>query len=144
MLLRRDIAEHRRSVPADHRRADRARDVIITRCDIRRQRAEGVKRRFMTAIQLLGHVFMNEMHRHMSRSLDHHLHIVLPSNLRQLAKRLKLTELGFVIGIRDTPGTQSVAERKRHVVSLHDLADLFEPCVKKTFLVMRETPLRHD
>ena len=41
-------------------------------------------------------------------------------------------------------GTKTIAKRKAHIVSFHDLADFFEVRVEKTFLVMREAPLRHN
>ena len=44
MLLGRDVAEHRRAVPADHRRADAAGDVVIARRDIGDERPERVER----------------------------------------------------------------------------------------------------
>jgi hypothetical protein len=34
MLLGRDVAEHRRAEPADHRGADRAGDVVVARRDV--------------------------------------------------------------------------------------------------------------
>jgi len=42
-------------------------------------------------------------------ALDHHLHIVLPGDLRQLAQSFELAELGGVIGIGDAAGTQAIA-----------------------------------
>src|SRR5262249_38353616 len=42
------------------------------------------------------------------------------------------------------PGPQPVAERERHVVFTHDVANLIEPLVKETLLVTRQAPLGHD
>ena len=36
MLFRRHVAEHRAAEPADHRRADARRDVVVTRRDVGR------------------------------------------------------------------------------------------------------------
>ena len=85
VLLRRDVAEHRRAVPADHRGADGRGDVVVARRDVGSQRAQGVERRFVAMLELFIHVFHDELHRHVTGAFDHHLHIVLPGNLRQLA-----------------------------------------------------------
>jgi len=39
---------------------------------------------------------------------------------------------------------QTIAQRERHIIRAHDVANLIEPLVEKTFLVMREAPARHD
>ena len=41
-------------------------------------------------------------------------------------------------------GAQAVAERERHVVFAHDVADLVEALVQERFLVPRQAPLGHD
>src|SRR6185312_16606924 len=46
MLFRRYVAKHGAAVPADHRRADRAGDVIVTWSNISGERAERVEGRF--------------------------------------------------------------------------------------------------
>ncbi len=80
----------------------------------------------------------------MARALDHHLHVVLPGDARQFAQRLQLGELGGIVGIGDRAGTQAVTERERHIVGLHDVADVGEVRVEEALLVMRQTPLGHD
>src|SRR5262249_61868108 len=47
-----DVAQHCGAVPADHGRPDRTRDVVVPWSDVRRQRAERVKRGFMRKLQL--------------------------------------------------------------------------------------------
>ena len=88
MLLRRDVAKHRGAVPADHRGADRAGDVIVAGSDIGRERAERVERRFVRQLQLQVHVLLDEMHRHVAGTFDHDLAVMLPGDLRQFAQRL--------------------------------------------------------
>jgi hypothetical protein len=53
VLLGGHVAEHRRAVPPDLRRADRAGDVVVPRRDVRRQRPEGVERRLLAPLELL-------------------------------------------------------------------------------------------
>ncbi|CAM2159159.1 200 kDa antigen p200 [Paraburkholderia tropica] len=144
VFLRRDVAEHRRAEPADHRRADARSDVIVARRDVGGQRPERVERRFLAPVELEIHVLLDELHRHVAGAFDHHLHVVLPRDLREFAERLQFAELRFVVGVVDRAGTQAVAEREAHVVGLHDFADLFEMLVNEGFLMVREAPLGHD
>ena len=140
MFFGRHIAKHRGAVPADHRRADSASDMIVAGSDVRCQRAEGIERRLVADFQLLGHVLVNQVHRHVAGPLDHHLDVVFPGDFGQFAQCFQFAELRFVIGIGNRSRTQAVAQGERHVVGFHDVADLFEIRVKKIFLVMRQTP----
>jgi hypothetical protein len=90
VLLGRDVAEHGGAVPADHRRADAAGDVVVARRDVGGQRAQRVERRLVAPVQLQVHVLLDELHRHMARAFDHDLHVVLPGDLRELAQGLEL------------------------------------------------------
>jgi hypothetical protein len=107
VFLGRHVAEHGRSEPADHRRTDTAGDVVVTGCNVGGQRSQGVKRGFLAVGELQIHVLLDHVHRHMARTLDHHLHIVLPGDIGEFAESLQLTELGLVVGIVDRPRTQA-------------------------------------
>ena len=74
----------------------------------------------------------------------HHLDVVRPGDLRQLALRLQLRELRVVVGVGNRPGAKTVAERERDVVGPHDLADLTEVRVGEVLLMVGQTPFRHD
>ncbi len=144
VFLGRDVAEHRRAEPADHGRTDRGRDVVVAGRDVGGQRAEGVERRFAAHGQLLVHVFLDQVHRHVAGALDHGLHVVLPGDLGQLAQGFELAELRGVVGVGDAARAQAVAQREADVVGLHDLADVFEVRVEEVFLVVGQAPLGHD
>src|SRR6185312_12096106 len=144
MLLRRHVAEHRRAIPADHRCPDGRGDVVVARCDIRREGPEGVERRLPTGRELLVHVLFDLVHRDVTRSLDHDLTVAMPGDLRELPERLELGELCGIVCIRDGAGPQTVAEREAHVIRAADLADLLEMLVEETLPEMGEAPLRHD
>ena len=137
MLLGRDIAQHRRAVPADHRGADGAGDMIVARRDVGRERSQRIERRLLAVPQLQVHVLFDELHRDMARSFDHHLAVVAPGDVRKLAEGLQFGDLRLVVRIVDRTGTQAVAERERHVVRRHDLADVFKMRIEKTLLVVR-------
>ncbi len=73
-------------------------------------------------------------------TFNHHLDIILPGFLRQLAESFQLRELRCIAGIGETAGTQTVAERKAHVVLLKNLADGFEVFVEHILLVILHHP----
>ena len=117
VLLRRDVAKHRRAEPADHGGADGAGDVVVAGRDVGHQRPQRVERRPPQQRELLLHVHLDLVQRHMAGAFDHHLAAVLPGDLGQLAQRLKLGELRLVVGVRDGAGAQAVAQAERHVVA---------------------------
>ena len=80
----------------------------------------------------------------MAGAFDHHLHVMLPSDLGQLAQRLQLAQLGRIIGIPYRAGAQAIAERERHIIGFHDLANVFEMGIEEALLVMRQAPFGHD
>ena len=110
MLLRRHVAQHRRAVPADHRGADGAGDVVVAGGDVGGQRAQGVERGLVADLQLQVHVLLDLVHRHMAGALDHHLAALVPRDLREFAERLQLRELRAVVGVGDRAGAQAVAQ----------------------------------
>ena len=117
VLLRRDIAEHGGAERADHGSTDRRRDVIVTGCDVGRQRPQCVERGLASMGQLLIHVLFDLVHRDVARPFDHDLAVMLPGNLGQLAQRLEFCELRGVVGVADPAGAQSVSQREADVTS---------------------------
>ena len=144
VLFRRDVAEHGSPEPADHGRADPGSDVVVAGRDVRRQRAERVEGGLAALAQLLVHVELDLVHRHMAGAFDHHLAALYPGNLRQFAERLQFRKLRTVVGVGDGARTQTVAQGERYIVGPHDVADLVEALVEKAFLVMGQAPLGHD
>jgi len=82
MFLRRDITKHRRAVPANHRRADSGGDVIVAGRNVGRQWAKRVERSFLTSLELLVHVLLDQVHGNMTRPFDHHLAVIIPGDFR--------------------------------------------------------------
>jgi hypothetical protein len=144
VFLGRHIAKHGRAVPADHGRADGAGDVVVARRDVGGQRAQGVEGRFAAEAQLLVHVELDHVHRHVAGAFDHHLHVVLPGDLGQFAEGFQFAHLRRVVGVVDRAGTQAVAEAEGDVVGLHDFADVLEVGVEEVLLVVRQAPLGED
>src|SRR5580658_7373594 len=123
MFLWCDVAEHRAAVPAVHRGANGAGDVVVAGSDVSGQRAKSVKGSFVAPLQLFGHVFLDHVDWDMPGAFVHYLSAVRPGALRQVSLRLQLGELRLVIGIRDGAWPQTVADGKAHIVSGHNLAD---------------------
>ena len=98
----------------------------------------------MTPLQLLLHVFLNEVHGHMSRSFVHHLHAAFPGPFRQVPLGLQLPELRLIVRIRQGTRTQSVPDREANVIRGHDIANVVPMSPKEVLLVMGQTPLGHD
>ena len=144
MFLGRDVAEHRRAVPADLCRADATGDMVIAGRNIGDEGPKRVERRFAAGFQLLFHVLLDLVHGHVARPFDHHLHVLLPGALREFAQRVQLCKLRFVVGVRDGAGAQAITQRIGDVVGLHDLGNLVEAFVEEALLVVRQAPFRHN
>src|SRR6202034_2108366 len=112
--------------------------------NVRGQRPQRIEGRLATLPKLLLHVDLDLVHRYMAWPFDHHLAALVPGDLGQFAKRLQLRELRAVVGVGDRTRTQAVAERERHVILAHDVADLVELLVKEALAVAREAPAGHD
>ena len=144
VFLGRDVAKHRGAVPADHRGADGGRDVVIARGDVGGERSERVERGLVAPLQLLVHVLLDHVHRHVAGAFVHDLHAALPGAGGELALRLEFGELGIVIGVGDGTGTEAVADREADVIGGHDVADVVPVGVEEVLLMVREAPLGHD
>ena len=144
VLLGRDVAEHGRAEPADHGGADAGGDVVVARRDVGGERPQRVERGLAALLELLVHVDLDLVHRHVAGALDHDLAALLPGDLGELAQRLQLGELRGIVGVGDRARTQAVAQREAHVVLAHEVADLVEALVQEALLVMRQAPLGHD
>ena len=110
VLLRRDVAEHGAAEPADHGGADARRDVVVAGRDVGGERAQRIERRLAALLELLVHVDLDLVQRHVAGALDHHLAALLPGDLGELAKRFELGELRAVVGVGDRAGTQAIAQ----------------------------------
>ena len=110
VLLRGDVAQHRGPGLGDDRRPDRRGDVVVGRCDVGGQRAQGVERGLLAQFFFQPHVLDDLVHRDVSGALDHHLYAMGFRDLGQLAQGAQLGELRGVVGVGDRPGPQPVAE----------------------------------
>ena len=84
--------------------------MVVAGGDVGNERAEGVERRFKAVLQLFGHIFFDALQRYMARAFDHDLDVVFPRFGGQFAQSVQLGELGFVVGIGNAAGAQTVAE----------------------------------
>ena len=66
----------------------------------------------MTSLELLVHVLFDQVHRHVTGSLDHHLAIALPGDIRQFTQRFQLCKLRFIVRIAIEPGRKPSPSEK--------------------------------
>ena len=144
VFLGRDVAEHRAAIPANHRRADAAGDVIVAGGDVGRERAEGVEWRLVAPLELLGHIVVYHVHRYMTRAFVHHLHAKLPGASGQITLHLEFGKLCLVVGIGDGSGAEAISDTEAHVIGSTDFADVIPMCVEEALGVMCKAPLGHD
>ncbi len=144
VFFRRDVAEHCRAEPPDHRRADGAGDVIVTGRDVGNERAERIKRGLFADLKLLAHVLFDECIGTWPGPSIITCTSCFQAIFSQLAQRLQFGELRGVVGVGGAARPKPVAERKGDVVGLHDLADLFEVFVEEVLAMVRQAPLRHN
>jgi len=100
-----------------------------------------VEWRFVAPLELLVHVFLDQMHRNVARAFVHHLHTVFPGALGEFALHLEFGKLRLIVGVAIEPGRRPSPMLEAHVVGGHDFADFVPMRVGEIFLVMRETPL---
>ena len=105
---------------------------------------QSVERSLKAGSKLPVHVLLNFVQWHVPRALDHHLHIVLPGDLGQSAEGFKLSELGLIIGVRQTARPQTVSKREGDVIAGHQLANPLEVRVEEVLFVVGQAPFGHD
>ena len=137
------ITQHRSAIPTNHRRANGRSNMIVARCNICGQRAEGIKRRFVTMFQLFVHVLFNHVHWHVARTFDHGLNIVLPGNFGSSPSVSSSANCAASLASAIVPG-RIHRPGESYIVRFHDFADFFKMRIEKIFLVMRQTPFGHD
>ena len=109
--------------------------MIIAGRDIGGEGPQGVERRLAAMGELLIHVLLDLVHRHVARALDHDLAVASPGNPGELAQGFQLGELCGVVGIGNRTGAQSIPQREAHVSSAADVA--VSSGLRKALLVMR-------
>ena len=117
------VAQDVRARRGGDRPADGARDVIVPRPDVACQRAEDVEGRAAADSLLEQDVRLHLVDRHVTRSLDHHLHRSLVRPARQLAEGQELLDLRRVGGVAGGPRPDTVAERQRQIVLEGDVEE---------------------
>ena len=73
---------------------------------------ECVEGRLVADLELEVDVLLDLVHGDVARAFDHHLHVVLPRDLGELAERPQLGQLGLVVGVGDRPGRRPSPSEK--------------------------------
>src|SRR3546814_16581227 len=98
--------------PAYLRGADAAGDMVVPRRDVGGERPERVEGRLAAGFELLFHILLDLVHRDVARTLDHHLDILRPGALGELAQRVKLGALRLVVRVVDASGAEARSEAR--------------------------------
>ncbi len=114
--------------------ADGRRNVIVARGDIGHERSQYIERCPVTDGLLHLHIRRDLIHRHMSRSFDHDLHILLPGALRELPKPDQLSDLRCIRRIGKAPRPAGITKRDRHIIFPTDIENLIEVFIKRILL----------
>ena len=81
MFFRRDVTEHRSSVPSDHGRANGAGNVVVAGSDVGDERPERVEWRLVAELHFFFYLQFDLVHRNVTGAFDHHLDVVFPGFL---------------------------------------------------------------
>ena len=110
--------------------------MVVARSGIGGQRSQGVERRVVAHGLLQLDVHAHGVERHVARALDHHLHVLGPGALGQLAQGHELGKLCGVVGVGQGAGAQAVAKGECHIVLGEDVTQFVEVRVQEAFLVV--------
>src|SRR5690606_41282821 len=80
---------------------------------------------------------------HVARAFDHHLTALAPRFFSQFTEGFELSQLCRVGGVSQAARSQAVAQRERHVVLAHDVADLVRSEEHTSELQSRENLVFH-
>ena len=124
MLSRSEVAQESRTVHRSYSAADSSSDVVVTHGDVSDERSEHIKRSTHAERFLYLHVCCDLIERHMPRTLDHYLDVVIPCALCQLTESYELLDLAYVSGVCQTSRTACISERYSDIVLFADIEDL--------------------
>src|SRR5262249_42036544 len=131
----------RSSVPTNHCRTDRRRNVIVPGRYISYQWTERIEWRFMTHFALFYDLHLNLIEGNVTGSFNHHLNIVFPCLLCKFAQSFQFSKLRLIACVCYTSRPQTIPQREADIVLLEDLANLLEALIKKVLAVVFHHPL---
>ena len=76
----------------------------VTGGDVCHERSKGVEWGFVAPLLFQSHIFPYLLHRHVSRSLDNHLHVMFRGHPCQFSQRFQFGKLSLVVRVGDTTG----------------------------------------
>mmetsp|Transcript_33447 Transcript_33447/g.99629 ORF Transcript_33447/g.99629 Transcript_33447/m.99629 type:complete len:676 (+) Transcript_33447:411-2438(+) len=144
MLLGGDVAQHGGTEGGNVGSANGRSDVIVPGSNVGSERSEGVERRLIAPLELIPHVLGDLVKGHVSRTLVHDLHVLLPRAAGQFSLGEELGELRLVVGVVDRSGTESVTDGKGNVVLGANVENVVPVLVGEILPVMEDVPLGMD
>ena len=144
VLFGRDVTKHGATIPTDVGGTDTRGDVIVARSDVGGEWPKSVEGSLVAPIDLLLHVFFDELHGNVAGAFVHDLTALGPGARGEFALDFKFGELGIVIGVGDGTGAKAVADGEAHIIGCADIADVVPMGVEKVLGVVMKRPLCHD
>ena len=144
MLLGGDVAEHSAAIPADVGGSDGGGDMVVTGGDVGSEWPEGVEGGLVAPLDLLLHVFLNEVQGNVAGAFVHDLAAFFPGAGGEFPLDFELGELGVVVGVGNGAGAQAVTDGEGNVVGGADVADVIPVLVEEAFLLVGDAPFGHD
>ena len=126
MFLRRDVAKHGATIPTDVGGSDTAGNVIVSGCDVGGERSEGVEGSFVTPIDLLLHVFFDELHWNVAGTFIHDLTTFGPGTCGELSLDFQFGQLRVIVGVGNRSGTKPVTDRETDLAEKVDQSSRLE------------------
>ena len=140
----RDVAEHRRAVPADHGRAYGGGDVVVAGGDVGDQRAQRVERGLVAEFVFFLDLLFDLVQRNVAGAFDHGLDVVLPGDLGQLARVASSANCASSLASARQPGRRPSPREKLTSYFFDDFADVVEALVQEILFVVVGHPLGED
>ena len=138
------IAQESCTAGGSHSAADGSGDVVVTGGDIGDEGSQHIEGCAHADALLHLHVGSHLIQGHMAGAFHHHLHVVCPCALGQLAQTHQLLDLAHIGGVSQTAGTAGIAQRDGHIVLGADLADLVKVLVEGVLVAGHAHPCKHQ
>ena len=140
----RHVTQKRRARPGGDGASDGRRDVVVAWRDVSHERSEHVEGGTLADGLLHLHIGGYLVHRHVSRTLHHHLDVPVPGALRQLTEPQELPHLAAVRGVGETARSTRVAEAYGHVVLVADRKNIVVALKEGVLLSGHGHPREHE
>ena len=133
VFCRCNVAKESDSAHSGNSSTDGGCDMVISRSDISNKRSKYIERCAHADALLHFHVGGNLIQRHMSRSFDHNLYIMIPCTFGQFSETYKFFNLAYICCVGKTSRTAGITKRNSYVVFFADVEDFIVMFIEWVF-----------